>query len=65
MRPFKRFTVLTTAGTGYLVAHPELVRQSPDGETVLVMTATTTALMDVDAIAEIVDKAKKQVKRND
>jgi hypothetical protein len=54
LRPFKPFTIVTASGEGYHVPHPEMMGQSPTGNTVIVMPKGDEVVMiDVASITEI------------
>jgi hypothetical protein len=64
LRPFKPFTIITVSGESYHVPHPEMMGQSPKGNTVVVMPKGDEVVMiDVESITEIAyafgRKAKK------
>jgi hypothetical protein len=55
LRPFKPFTIHTSAGESYRVTHPEAIWQSPGGQTVIVGTGgESVVMMDLAHIAELV-----------
>jgi hypothetical protein len=64
MSPFKPFVIHTQPGEAYNVAHPEVVWQSPDGDTVVVhVGGSSVAFMDVSQVSEVVFAARPKTKR--
>ncbi len=54
LRPFQPFTIVTASAESYHVSHPELMGQSPRGNTVIVMPEGDEVVMiDVASITEI------------
>ena len=54
LRPFQPFTIVTASGESYHVPHPEMMSQSPKGNTVIVMPKGDEVVMiDVASITEI------------
>ena len=60
LKPFKPFTIRTSSGESYHVAHPEVLWQSPGGQTVIVgLGGEAVVMMDAGHITEFVYGRKK------
>jgi hypothetical protein len=65
LRPFKPFTIVTASGERHQVSHPEVMIQSPGGNTIVIMPKGDEFVMiDVASITEIADEFGRKPKKS-
>lgn len=64
-RPFKPYAIHTSSGEVYQVTHPEVMAQSPSGNTVMVLfDRDSVAMIDVSSVTEVTFDGRQPAESN-